>query len=36
VAAVAFPFLLPILIPLFIIWLFCLLVRPSRPPQQKS
>jgi predicted exporter len=35
-AAVAFPFLLPLLIPLFIIWLFCLLVRPSRPPRQNS
>ena len=30
-AAVAFPFLLPILVPLFIIWLFCLLVRSARP-----
>jgi len=30
-AVVAFPFLLPILIPLFIIWVFCLLVRSARP-----
>lgn len=28
---VAFPFLLPILIPLSVIWLFCLLIRSSRP-----
>ncbi len=35
-AAVAFPFLLPILIPLFIIWVFCLLVRPARPRQRNT
>lgn len=27
VAAVALPFLLPLLIPLFIVWVFCLIVR---------
>jgi predicted exporter len=35
-AAVAFPFLLPILIPLFIIWVFCLLVRPPRPRRKNA
>jgi hypothetical protein len=29
-AAVAFPFLLPILIPLFIVWLFCSIARRSK------
>lgn len=29
-AAIAFPFLLPILIPLFIVWLFCSIVRRSK------
>lgn len=33
---VAFPFLLPILIPLSIIWLFCLLIRSSRPRPKKA
>jgi hypothetical protein len=28
--AVAFPFLLPILIPLFVVWLFCWLLRRSK------
>lgn len=35
-AALVFPFLLPLLIPLFIIWLFCLLVRPARPRQTNA
>jgi len=35
-AAVAFPFLLPLLIPLFLLWLFCLLVRPARPRQRST
>jgi hypothetical protein len=35
-AAVGFPFLLPILIPLFLLWLFCVLVRPPRPPRQRA
>ena len=35
-AAVAFPFLLPVLVPLFIIWVFCLLVRPARPRQKNT
>ncbi|MEK7994995.1 MAG: hypothetical protein AAB403_14410 [Planctomycetota bacterium] len=35
-AAVAFPFLLPILIPLFLLWMFCLLVRPPRPRQRSK
>lgn len=35
-AAVAFPFLLPLLIPLFLLWVFCLLVRPSRPRQRSA
>ncbi len=30
-AVVAFPFLLPILVPLFLVWMFCLLVRPPKP-----
>ena len=30
-AAVAFPFLLPILIPLFVVWLFCCLARSPKP-----
>lgn len=29
-AAIAFPFLLPILIPLFIVWLFCSIARGSK------
>ncbi|MHC4721146.1 MAG: hypothetical protein ACYS6I_00410 [Planctomycetota bacterium] len=29
-AAVALPFLLPLLIPLFIVWLFCCMVRKSK------
>ncbi len=29
-AAVTLPFLLPLLIPLFIVWLFCCLVRKSK------
>jgi hypothetical protein len=29
-AAIAFPFLLPILIPLFIVWLFCSIARRSK------
>ncbi|UCC97146.1 MAG: hypothetical protein JSW66_15030 [Phycisphaerales bacterium] len=35
-AAVGLPFLLPILIPLFLLWLFCVLVRPRRPPRQRA
>ncbi len=35
-AAVAFPFLLPILIPLFLLWMFCLLVRPAKPRQRST
>ena len=35
-AVVAFPFLLPLLIPLFLLWVFCLLVRPSRPRQRDT
>ena len=34
-AAMTFPFLLPILIPLFVVWLFCCLVRPPRPAKKK-
>ncbi|MFC1794398.1 hypothetical protein ACFL3Q_12515 [Planctomycetota bacterium] len=34
-AAMTFPFLFPILIPLFVVWLFCCLVKPSRPPKKK-
>ena len=29
-AAVALPFMLPLLIPLFIVWLFCCIVRKSK------
>ena len=29
-AAVALPFMLPLLIPLFIVWLFCCMVRKSK------
>ena len=29
-AAVALPFMLPLLIPLFIVWLFCCVVRKSK------
>ena len=29
-AAVALPFMLPLLIPLFILWLFCCMVRKSK------
>lgn len=29
-AAIAFPFLLPVLIPLFIVWAFCSIVRGSK------
>lgn len=35
-AAVAFPFLLPVVIPLFILWMFCVLVRPPRPAKRKT
>ena len=35
IAAMTFPFLLPILIPLFAVWLFCCLVKPTRPPQKR-
>lgn len=35
IAAVTFPFLLPILIPLFAVWLFCCLVRPPRTPKKR-
>jgi len=35
-AAVAFPFLLPIVIPLFILWMFCVLVRPPKPARKKT
>jgi len=35
-AALAFPFLLPLLIPLFLLWVFCLLVRPSKPRQRSA
>jgi len=35
-AAVAFPFLLPIVIPLFILWMFCVLVRPPKPAKKKT
>jgi len=34
-AAMTFPFLLPIMIPLFVVWLFCCLVRPPRPAKKK-
>jgi hypothetical protein len=34
-AAMTFPFLLPILIPLFLVWLFCCLIKPKRPPNKK-
>jgi hypothetical protein len=34
-AAMTFPFLFPILIPLFVVWLFCFLVKPKRPPKKK-
>ena len=34
-AAMTFPFLFPILIPLFVVWLFCCLVKPKRPPKKK-
>jgi len=34
-AAMTFPFLLPILIPLFVVWLFCCLIKPPRPPKKK-
>jgi len=30
VAVIAFPFLLPILIPLFIVWLFCSIARRGK------
>lgn len=33
-AVVGFPFLFPILIPLFLLWLFCLLARPRSPRQR--
>ena len=35
-AAVAFPFLLPILVPLSLLWMFCLLVRPPKPRQRST
>jgi len=34
-AAMTFPFLLPILIPLFVVWLFCCLIKPPRPSKKK-
>jgi len=34
-SAMTFPFLLPILIPLFVVWLFCCLIKPARPPKKK-
>jgi len=34
-AAMTFPFLFPILIPLFVVWLFCCLIKPKRPPKKK-
>ena len=34
-AAMIFPFLLPIMIPLFVVWLFCCLVRSPRPAKKK-
>lgn len=33
--AMTFPFLIPILIPLFVVWLFCCLMRPPRPAKKK-
>ena len=34
-AAMTFPFLYPILIPLFVVWLFCCLIKPKRPPNKR-
>lgn len=34
-AAMTFPFLFPILIPLFVVWLFCCLIKPPRPAKNK-
>jgi len=34
-ATMAFPFLLPILIPLFVVWLFCCLVKSPRIPKKR-
>jgi len=34
-AAMTFPFLLPILIPLFVVWLFCCLIKPPKPARKK-
>ena len=34
-AAMTFPFLLPILIPLFVVWLFFCLVKPPRIPKKR-
>ena len=35
-AAMTFPFLIPILVPLFVVWLFCCLVRPPRPAKKQK
>jgi hypothetical protein len=34
-AVMTFPFLLPILIPLFVVWLFCCLVKSPRIPKKR-